>query len=223
VLRLLVSLVAPPVCAGCRAPVGAGGAPACSRCLAALPWLRGSRCVRCGLPRHKGPACPAAGASFTRAWAPLAYDGPARAIVGALKFGARLEAADLMAAHLAANLPPDLRASPAAVVSVPPHPGRRRRRGYDPAGLLAAAFARRTGRPLIPCLARRDRLAPLKRASEAARRAGRIRIECIGSPPPAVLLVDDVHTTGATLEACARALAGGGAGWIAAITYARTL
>jgi predicted amidophosphoribosyltransferase len=175
------------------------------------------------MPRHRGPACPAAGAGWARAWAPLAYEGTARALVGALKFGARLQVADLMAAHLAANLPPELRSSRAAVVAVPPHPGRRRRRGYDPAALLAAAFARRTGRELVVCLRRRDRLAPLKRAGVRERQESGLRIEPQGEVPHSVLLLDDVHTTGATLRAATEALSGGGAQWIAAITYTRTL
>ena len=55
------------------------------------------------------------------------------------------------------------------------------------------------------------------------RRAGRLAIELRAPPPPRVLLVDDVHTTGATLDACARALTAGGAREVIAITYARTL
>src|SRR3954470_6322061 len=65
-------------------------------------------CRRCALPSHRR-GCPAAGAAFSRAWAPLAYDGVARDLVAALKFRGALPLADLMAAHVAANLPPDLR------------------------------------------------------------------------------------------------------------------
>jgi predicted amidophosphoribosyltransferase len=220
----LLSFVLPPLCAACRAPLAVGGPAICALCLAALPWIRGSRCGRCGLPRHRAGGCPAREAPFARAWAPLSYEGVARSLVGAVKFGARLSVAELMAAHLAANLPADLRASPAAVVvPVPPHRGRLRRRGYDPAGLIAEAFARRTERELEPCLRRDDRLAPLKRASVGARRAGGLRIECATAVPRAVLLVDDVHTTGTTLGAAAAALRDGGCQWVAAITYARTL
>ena len=79
-------------------------ASACAR----LPWLRGHRCPRCALPRHRA-GCPAAAAAFDRAWAPLAYEGAARELVRALKFRAALPVAGLMAAHMAANLPADLR------------------------------------------------------------------------------------------------------------------
>src|SRR4051794_7514266 len=135
-----VGLVAPPSCAACRVPTS--GELVCGACLRRLPWLRGHRCPRCALPRHRA-GCPAAAAAFDRAWAPLAYEDPARELVVALKFRGALPLAGLMAAHMAANLPLDLRrptaaGGPVAVVPVPAHRGRRRRRGFDPAALLAA-------------------------------------------------------------------------------------
>ena len=107
---------------------------------------------------------------------------------------------------------------------MPPHPGRRRRRGFDPAGALAARFAARTGLTLDACLRRRDRSGRQARAgAPERRRAGRLEIHARRRAPPAVLLVDDVHTTGATLDACAAALCAAGARRVAAVTYARTL
>jgi predicted amidophosphoribosyltransferase len=212
----------------------------CGACLRALPWLRGRRCPRCGLPRHRA-ACPAAAAAFDRAWAPLAYEGTARDLVRALKFHGALPLAGLMAAHLAANLPLDLRAPPEhlrpppegsspgdaaaiGIVPVPPHRGRLRRRGFDPAALLAAGLAGRAGLPLSPCLRRMDRGRRQVGAGRSTRRsAGRFAAVATAPPPRAAMLVDDVHTTGATLDVCARALKAEGAEWVGAITYVRTL
>ena len=222
----LLSILVPPACAVCRLPLRDPGAVACIGCLRRLPWLRGHRCARCALPRHRA-GCPAARAAFDRAWSPLAYEGAARDLVAALKFRAALPVAGLMAAHIAANLPPDLRAgaaAPVAVVPVPAHRGRRRRRGFDPAARLAAALAGRTGLPLTPCLRRVDRGRRQVGAGRALRRsAGRFEAALVATAPRAALLVDDVHTTGATLDACARALKTGGAEAVAAVTYARTL
>src|SRR4051794_28141272 len=95
----LVALVAPPTCPSCRAALRATRLRLCPACAAALPWLPGRCCPCCALPSHRGRRCPAAGAAFGRAWAPLAYDGVARRLVGALKFRGALPLADLMAAH----------------------------------------------------------------------------------------------------------------------------
>jgi predicted amidophosphoribosyltransferase len=223
-LAELLALIAPPTCLACREPTARAGPPVCSDCLRALPWLRGVRCPRCALPRHRAGGCPAGGAAFDRAWAPLAHEGVARELVAALKFRGALPAARVMAAQLAANLPPDLRIPEAVLVAVPPHPGRRRRRGYDPADLLARALAARTGLARRDCLRRAGPdIRQLGAGRAQRRRPGRIEIVLARAPPDAALLVDDVHTTGATLEACARALRAGGCRRVAALSYTRAL
>ena len=223
-LAELLALLAPPSCTACRHPLAdATGPLLCPACTRALPWLRGPGCPRCGLPRHRHQqGCPAAGAAFALAWAPLAYDGVARELVKALKFRGALPVARLMAAQLAAGLPPALRGVD-AVVPVPPHRGRRRRRGFDPAGALAEALAERLALPLAPCLRRGGGHRQVGATQSARRDPGRLAVRASGPPPQRVLLVDDVHTTGATLDACARALTAGGSRWVVAATYARTL
>jgi predicted amidophosphoribosyltransferase len=154
----------------------------------------------------------------------MAHDGVARELVAALKFRDTFAAATVMAAQMAANAPPGL-LDGAALVAVPTHPGRLRTRGFDHAGALARILYRRVGGPfLVGRLERVDAGARQMGTGRAARRAaGRVVVRARRRVPPVVALVDDVHTTGATLDACARALRDAGAERVVAITYTRTL
>jgi predicted amidophosphoribosyltransferase len=224
ILAELIAVLAPPACAACRAPLDDAAALVCGPCLRGLPWLRTGGCRRCGLPSHAGRACPAAAAAFATAWAPLAYAGPARDLVHALKFRSALPLTRLMSAQIAANAPPWALGRASAVVPVPAAPARRRRRGFDPGELLAAQVADRLGLPAVGSLRRRGRAPRQLGARRGERRAaGRLSIGVGGPVPRFALLVDDVHTTGATLDACARVLRAAGAERVHAVTYARAL
>ncbi len=219
----LLALLVPPACLACGRALPRAGEPLCPSCRRGLPWLSAPRCPRCALPAPCRP-CPAAGAPFDGSWAPLAHDGPARALVAALKFRGRLPVADLMAAQIAAAAPPDVLAPPAVLVPVPAHPGRRRTRGFDQAERLARALAGRTRLPVSAAL-RRPEPGPRQLGASRATRlaAGRLGVAAAGPAPARAVLVDDVHTTGATLRACAAALRAAGAERVACVTYARAL
>ncbi len=197
----------------------------CPGCLRSLPWLRTECCRRCALSTHyAGEKCPAEGAAFGAAWAPFAYEGVTRDLVTALKFHGALPLASLMAAHLAANVPLHLLDGSPVLVPVPPQPARARKRGFDPVSLLATKFAARRDLKVDRCLKRRDSSGHQSAAGRSMRRKrGRIRVELQRQPAEKIILIDDVYTTGATLEACARALVDGGARSVVAIAYARTL
>jgi ComF family protein len=220
----LMAALAPPACLACRAPLRDAAGQLCGTCRRALPWLADPRCPRCGLPAPCGARCPARDAAFVRAWAPLAHAGPARALVSALKFGGALSVARLMAAQIAAGVPRDLLAD-AVVVPVPLHPARQRARGFDQAALIAAALGARSGRPVAACIARGGDATRQLGADRAARCEAARRLDLrVRAPVPArVVLVDDVHTTGATFDACAHVLRAAGATYVAAVSYARTL
>jgi predicted amidophosphoribosyltransferase len=204
-LRTIEVALVPPLCASC----GRACRP------------EAVVCTRCG--RRLAGAEPLLGSGppgLDKAWSSAPYDGVARNLVGALKFRRLLPVADLMAERIEWLAPAHMLSG--TVVPVPPAPPRLRRRGFDPAGELAAALAARLEAPLSCCLERRGSGRQVGR-----RRAERVghppRIDAKGAAPRSALLVDDVLTTGATLTACARALRAAGASRVVAVTFARRL
>jgi ComF family protein len=204
-LARLLSLLAPPLCWSCGSPAPEGQ-PLCRPCRAALRWL-GSDTVRL---------------AGVEAWAAVAYEGPARALVRALKFRGATGVADAMAAQIAALAPGRLIAD-AVLVPVPLHPARLRRRGFNQAERLTRALASRTGLQMADCLERRGPPAPQvgrTRTDRATAMKGAVAART--EAPGRAIIVDDVATTGATLAACAAALREGGSLELAALAYART-
>lgn len=200
-LEEVLALVAPPGCGVC------GGA--CE--------LRGRLCDRCQAGLRNLTPVVSSVPGLDAVWSRAPYEGLARRLIGALKFGSRIGLAEDAASLIAGRLPGEL--LDGTIVPVPPAPWRRRHRGFDSAEAIAAALAKRTDLPLVPCLTR----------SQSPRQVGRRRAERLADPPrvrtvsPAperALLVDDVTTTGATLTACAEALRGAGTAPVIAITLA---
>lgn len=150
----------------------------------------------------------------------LDYEGPARQLVARLKYRNDRSGLSWLADGMAALLAP----RPGVVVAwVPTTTSRRRTRGFDQAALLARAIARRWRVPCADLLRRRD-TAPQTGRTAAERRTG----VAVGlrhphaRAPDAVVLVDDVLTTGATLRSVAEVLRSAGTTWIGALTAART-
>ncbi len=206
-LARVSKVVAPPFCWACG--VDAEPGPLCADCRAGLRWLGPAPVVLRGLP----------------VWAPVAYEGPARALVSGLKYRGAAGLAGPLAAQIAACAERGTFGPDVALVPVPLHPARLRRRGFNQAERLARALARRTGAPAVSCLRRRG---------PSARQVGRGRSERLAAAPvvepvraarvpAAALIVDDVVTTGATLAACAAALRATGTDVLGGLAYARTL
>jgi predicted amidophosphoribosyltransferase len=174
-------------------------------------------CERCDAALRRMPPVTSAVPGLGQVWSAAPYEGAARRLIGALKFGSRLGLAEEAATLIAGRLPGEF--LDGTIVPVPPAPLRRRHRGFDSAQAIAAALARRTGLPLVPCLARSQSPRQVGRR-RAERLADPPRVRVVSPPPSQALLVDDVTTTGATLAACAEALRAAGVIHVAAITFA---
>ncbi|MDX6602479.1 MAG: hypothetical protein QOF13_1681 [Solirubrobacterales bacterium] len=178
-------------------------------------------CNRCA--RRLAEAEPLSGSGppgLDRVWSSASHEGVARDLVVALKFRRLLSVAETMAERIQWLASAGLLSG--TVVPVPSARLRSLGRGFDPAAEIGAALAERADLPFSACLSR----------SGGGRQVGKRRAQRIGQPPHvnlrgqaprSALLVDDVLTTGATLSACARALRGGGAIRVVAITFTRRM
>jgi predicted amidophosphoribosyltransferase len=202
-LAELIGLVAPPRCALCARECGSRE-HLCERCECSLSGL-----APCSTPAP----------GLEAVWSAAPYEGIARDLVMALKFGARLRLATQAGVAIAERAPADLLQG--AIVPVPPAPARLRRRGFDPAAEIAVALAVATGLPLEACLQRSQGPRQVGRP-RAERLASPPRVRLAGRPPPSAVLVDDVLTTGATVGACAWALRSGGCRRVVGLTFARS-
>jgi ComF family protein len=222
-----------PVCAACSRGLDQPTCgPICRQCWAAILPITPPVCHTCGDPMRswrvtradasRCPRCRRHPGRVARGRSIGGYDGSLRAIVHALKYDGRRSVARPLAALMARH-GRDLLEGTHVVVPVPLHRSRQRVRGFN----QAAEIARHLGPPVVDAL-RRVRATPSQtdlpararrrnvHGAFAVRRGGRV-------DGAIVLLVDDVSTTGATLDACAGALLEAGAREVRALTVARVV
>ena len=232
-LRGTLDLLLPRACVACGGALDAGEpGVVCGRCWSRLLLLPSPRCVRCGHPRRRGECkwCELLPA-FVRAarsvcWLPGGTAGP---IVHALKYDGWTAAAAGMAERMARlEWPADVVRERTALVPVPLATTRQRERGFNQSELLATALAARWRVPVwSSAIARaratqtQTRLTPTERSSNVAGAFRATEAAHSTLRGAHVVLVDDVVTTAATLNACAEALFAGGARIISYVTFGR--
>jgi len=228
-LRALTQIVVPPVCSVCTAPQ-AGGEAVCAACRARLVPLPADRCGRCGGPAGRdAPSCGECRGrrlAFSAAWAAYAYNRACRELIAALKSRGRLAVAVFMGTEIAARAPTAALAGANALVPGPAHPQRRFRDGFNPAEIVAAHVSAATGVPVVSLLRRCGRAPPQARLGRAERllmAPDAVQVRPGAPPRGRVVVIDDVYTTGATANACARALQRAGADEVAVLSFARTM
>lgn len=230
---MLLDFALPPRCPACGLVVGEPGR-FCLDCWSALDFLGFPACDRCFLPlpfaagdEELCAACLAEPPPFDRLRAAVAYGEVARKVALKLKYSGRPGVAEMLARLMLRHFP---HGREPLLVPVPLHRWRLWKRGYNQAGLIAAALARRTGSPLAPDLLRRVKATPPLRGMNRRQRAETVRGAFRLAPGAKeridgrdLLLVDDVFTTGSTLAGCARLLRRARAGRVDALVWARVV
>jgi competence protein ComFC len=223
-LSALADLFYPRYCVGCD---GRASDVLCRGCFDVLPTIGRPLCARCGMPTafetFACEECKNVDFGFEGARAALRYEGVGKEVVHSLKYKGYTSVVEKLAAPLMAATVGGERQFD-AVVPVPLHRSRQRRRGFNQAELLAKGVARRLGAPVSATLeaVRRTRdqvelSAGERRANVKGAYSARARVR------GTILLVDDVFTTGATMSSCARALVRAGAHEVYALSLCRTV
>lgn len=230
VLQPAVDYALPPRCPGCGAIVGEDFA-FCLSCWGGMEFLSEPCCARCGVPfpheMGEGAECGSCMAdppSWDSARAVLAYGDVARTVALRLKYGRRIGLARLIARQMLRHVGTE----ETLIVPVPLHRWRLWSRGFNQSALIADHLGRLTGWPVDrQALRRMKRTAPLRGMNPKARakmvRGAFALGEGQGVKGRRVLLIDDVHTSGATAAACAKVLKRGGAAEVRLLCWARVL
>lgn len=201
----------------------------CAECTAAMPFVRGHACLVCGAPVSDEAdyclRCQARESVFVRNVSPLVYEGKAREAVYALKFGgkkfiAKTLGAMMSDAFLSAGEEGEI------IVPVPMSAAEKKKRGFNQSELLAEEIGRRLGIPVLPALIKVRDTRPQKElgGKERAENLKGCFAVAYGDYVAGrkILLVDDVFTTGATANECARTLLKGKARRVSVLTAAVT-
>ena len=223
---IVLDFLFPQWCVGC----GKGGAFICPSCRRSLPRIMPPLCPRCGKPQLSGTLCPSCVSSRVEIdgiRSPFRFDGVIRQAIPQLKYrnlrALAVILAKLLQDYLAANpLPGEV------LVAVPLHPKRVRERGYNQSRLLAKELGKLTGLAVIDgCLIRERHTSPQARTPTVEERrsnvANAFAFRDSRLQNKQVLLIDDVATSGTTLDACAVALKAAGASLVWGLVLAREI
>jgi ComF family protein len=224
--RSTINRLFPPRCVLCGNT--ADGNTLCPPCLNDLPWLSETRCPQCALPTPDGQICGSClnhPPAFDRTFAPLTYDFPAGKLIQALKYNHRLEITSVLAEiWLGRSTPNPL---PDLLVPMPLHPARLRERGFNQAYELGRALVRPLKLVLAHDACQRIRdtppqaTLPLKARQKNLRGAFSASMEKISGKR--VAIVDDVMTSGSSLNELAAILKKAGAVEVECWVMARAL
>jgi len=233
-LRSVLDLALPPLCPACREPVE--DQALCAACWSKLSFIARPYCERLGIPfaYDPGPGLLSMQAiadppSYQRARAAVRYDDIARALVHAFKYSDRLDLAPTLG-RWTARAGQELLAEADALVPVPLHWRRLWARRFNQSAALAQAVSAASGVPVLYEALQRSKATQhqvgLSQAERAVNVQGAFRVARGGKAAVAgrrLVLVDDVLTSGATADACTRALLRAGAATVDVLVFARVV
>ncbi|HJQ59167.1 MAG TPA: ComF family protein [Vineibacter sp.] len=233
--RATLDTLLPPLCLSCNSTTATPGA-LCATCWSRIAFITPPLCACCGFPfeidaepESLCAACSVRRPRYDRARAAFRYDENSRRLVLMFKHADRLDPAPTFVRWLA-QAGADLLADADVIAPVPLHRWRLLWRRYNQSAELARGLGRLSGKPVVPDLLLRRRHTPSQ--ADLTARERRLNVAGAFRPHPdrraavrerRVLLVDDVLTTGATVEACARALLRAGAASVDVLTLARVV
>jgi ComF family protein len=235
VLRFLRDVALPPLCPSCRKPLGQG-AGLCAACWSKLSFIEPPYCTRLGIPfvYDPGPGVLSMEAiadppAYDRARAAVRYDDIARALVVGFKYGDRLDLAPMMGRWMA-RAGRELVRDADALLPVPLHWRRLWARRFNQSAALACAISDVCGVPVLDGALSRVRATPqqvgLSKAERADNVQGAFRVPAeqkINVAGRRLVLIDDVLTSGATVDTCARTLLRAGAAHVDVVVFARVV
>jgi ComF family protein len=231
---LVAGIALPQLCRACREPVEGSGL--CAACWTKLSFIAPPYCERLGIPFafEAGPGLLSMEAianppAYGRARAAVRYDDVASTLVHALKYGDRLDVAPMMGRWMT-NAGRALLAETDALVPVPLHWRRQWARRFNQSALLAEVMAKASGCSVAHRALKRTKATPqqvgLDKTARAHNVQGAVRVPAEGKAEVVgrkLVLIDDVLTSGATVDACARALLRGGAASVDVVVFARVV
>lgn len=222
----LVDLLFPTVCAACGKP----GPMICDACLAKMPRLGHSGCLRCGRPltnaASKCTFCQTSEFNLKQARACFTYSEPLISIIHRLKYDGLFALARPLGQHMARNWP-NWAQEPDIIIPIPLHNRRRRIRGFNQSTLLAKQLSPSTGIAINELVLKRVRNTPPQVGLSPIERKQNVWGAFAADPASVrgrqVLLVDDVLTTGATMSSAAATLLEAGASSVSAYCLAQAV
>jgi ComF family protein len=233
--KFILDIALPPLCPSCREPLG-GGAGLCAACWSKLSLIEKPYCARLGIPftYDPGPGLLSMEAianppAYDRARAAVRYDDVARALVLGFKYADRLDLAPMMGRWMA-RAGSELLADADGLLPVPLHWRRLWARRFNQAAALAGTISAASGVPVLHGAIVRVRATPQQVGLSKTERADNVQ-GAFRVPPEQkahvagkrLILIDDVLTSGATADTCARALLRAGAAHVDVLVFARVV